>query len=97
MEQRKQYIIPNSEYIDTIPELLFIPVDEFAMGVTMPVIMMWIGFPLLLVPVVMGITIYIYRKFKKKYTSNFYLYLPYMLGFREVKGLPDVTVKEMRE
>ena len=97
MEQRKQHTIPNCDYIDSMPELLFIPIDEFAMGITMPVIMMWIGFPLLLVPVMMGGVIFTYRKFKKKYTDNFYLYLPYMMGFREVKGLVHVTVREMRE
>jgi len=97
MEQGKQYTIPNCDYIDSMPELLFIPIDEFAMGVTMPVIMMWFGVPLLLTPIIMGGVIFAYRKFKKKYTDNFYLYLPYMMGLREVRGLPDVTVREMRE
>lgn len=95
--EKKILYIPNTDYIDGIPEIVFVPVDEFMVGVVSALAVMWSGLPLMLAPVGAGGMVYVYRKFKKKYTKNFYLTITYRAGLKKPEGVPPVTVTEFME
>lgn len=95
--ERKVFSIPNTDYIDGPPEVAgAIPVDDFTVFVVVIIMLLMNNFPVLAFPIAVACT-YGYRRFKAKYSKNFYLTIPYRIGINRPKGVPPITVKEFRE
>jgi type IV conjugative transfer system protein TraL len=97
MSKEAEYI-PRTQYIDGISEVGgIIPYDVFlvffvSFMFTMMVIRSAVMAPIL--AIVMGVA---YYRFKRRFNRNFYLTIPYYLGFRNPKGVPPVTESEFIE
>lgn len=95
--ERKVFSIPNTDYIDGPPEVAgAIPVDDFIVFVGLMIVVLLNNFPTLALPIAVACT-FGYRRFKTKYSKNFYLTIPYRIGINRPKGVPPITVREFRE
>ncbi len=88
--------IPKTEYIDGALEFSFIPIDDFVVGISVFVVMLLYGLSLPGLPVAIAAA-FGYRRFKKTQSKNFYLMIPYKMGFGRPKGVPPVTSQEFME
>lgn len=95
--EKKILYIPNTDYIDGIPEILFIPLDNFFLFVVSFLLLIWSGLPVILAPIGALLLTWLYIRFKKKNTKNFYLTIPYRLGWVRPKGVPPITTDEFME
>ena len=84
--------IPRTKYIDGIAEVSFIPIDEFFIGVFTFLASLWFGLSLLCFPLAVGVVL-IYRRSKRNKKKNFYLTIPYRMGFKKPNGVPSIVAR----
>jgi len=92
-----QYI-PKTQYIDGISEVGgIIPYDAFVVFFAFFAFTMIIIRNAFLAPIAGIVGGFAYYRFKKRFNRNFYLTIPYYLGFRNPKGVPPITESEYLE
>jgi len=97
MAKEAEYI-PKTQYIDGMAEVGgIIPYDVFIVFFASFMFSMMVLRSATMAPILglgMGLA---YYRFKKRFSRNFYLTIPYYLGFRNPKGVPPVTEREFLE
>ena len=96
MEKKIRYI-PRTEYIDGMSEVGgVIPYDNFIVFIGVALLLIAFGKPLFGLP--LGILAgFAYHRFKRRFSRNFYLTIPYHAGIATPDGVPPVTEREFME
>jgi hypothetical protein len=93
----KIHYIPNTKYVDGPSEVGgVIPVDYFVVFAAVMLFCM-VSNLVTYSPFAGGLAAYVYHRFKRRYSKNFYLTIPYHSGLRNVDGVPPVTERIFRE
>jgi type IV conjugative transfer system protein TraL len=97
MSKEAEYI-PKTQYIDGMAEVGgIIPYDVFIVFFASFMFSMIVLRNATMAPILGIVMGFAYYRFKKRFNRNFYLTIPYFLGFRNPKGVPPVTESEFLE
>jgi len=91
--KEKSYPIPK--YLDDLPEVIVVPIDEFMVFLATFLILFFIN--TLLAAFIAIIAYTVYHRAKKGKPKNYYLLLLYKLGLIKPRGVPTPASKEFQE